>query len=186
MRKGFETHIQDLTQLLKDTQLKWEKEVHLKEAFHKYHMAPKKMRRVKEELDSLHGLKQEHEKLVSDIIHWSGEITFHKDVAADAQAHTREMEWQTVMWKDRLTQMMDYTNNIISIFPKKVQEAFQEMTIENTHPTVFRFVQFCKSMGKQIDEELEDMQRKRARRGPWSASSLAVIYFLVISCFPQM
>lgn len=78
-RKGFEARIQDLTQLLKETQLRCEKEVHLKEeALRKHHVTPSKVRRMQEELDGLRGLKQEHEKLVSDNIYWNGEFSNSK------------------------------------------------------------------------------------------------------------
>lgn len=60
--------------------------------------------------------------------------------------------------------MMDYINETIGEFPKKVLEALHHMTIENTHDKIFKFVIFCKSMRKRIGEELEDLQRKKPRR----------------------
>lgn len=62
--------------------------------------------------------------------------------------------------------MMDYFNSLIEEFPKIIQEAFESMTMENTNHVVFHFVIFCKNVSKRIGEELEDLQRKRERRGP--------------------
>lgn len=74
------------------------------------------------------------------------------------------MEQRASTWEEHFTRMMDYTNEVIGEFPRKVQDAFQDMTLENTHVTVFRFVLFCKGMGKRIGEEFDDLQRKRSIR----------------------
>lgn len=70
------------------------------------------------------------------------------------------------MWHDRLTKMMDYSNSLIEEFTKMIQEAFESMTMENTHQVVFHIVLFCKHISKKIGDEQEDLQRKRERRGP--------------------
>lgn len=158
MRKGYEARVQDLTPLLKEDQAKIKKEIHLKEkAFRKYHCVSTDWTRMQEELESLQRLKEEHDTLVSDIIYWNGEIQHYKDVAKEDHDQAREYKQQSEIWHNRFTKMMDYTNNLIGEFPKKVQEAFESMTVENTHPTVFHFVFFCKHMGKRIGEELEDI-----------------------------
>lgn len=165
LRKWLEGRIQELTQLLKESQLRGNKEARLKEeALHRHFSNPRRVRKMQEELDSLRGLKEEHEKLVSDNIYWNGEFTVPRDAVKEAQAYAHDIEQQAGAWKDRLTKMMDYTNEVLGEFPRRVQEAFQEMTLENTHDTVFKFVLFCKSMGQRIGEEFEELRRKRPHR----------------------
>lgn len=143
LRKGLEGRIQELTQLLKDSQLQGDKEAHLKEdALQRHHSNPSKIKKMKEEIDSLRGLRQEHEKLVSDSIYWSREFTVLKDAAQDAKAYAREMEQHTTTWNEHLTKMMDYTNEFIGEFSRRVQEVFRDMTLENMHLIVFHFVLF--------------------------------------------
>lgn len=74
------------------------------------------------------------------------------------------MEQHAKEWKNCLTQVMEYIHDVMGEFPRKVQEAFQEMTLENTHGAVFKFVLFCKSMGQRFGEELEELRRKRPRK----------------------
>lgn len=72
---------------------------------------------MQEELDNQWGLKEEHEKLVSDSIYWSGEISVLKDAFEEARAHTHEMEQHAKEWKNRLTQMMEYIHDVMGEFP---------------------------------------------------------------------
>lgn len=125
-----------------------------------------KIRKMQEELDSLWGLKEEHEKLVSDSIYWSGEIAVLKDAYEEARAQAHDLDQQVESWKNRFNQMMEYIHDVMGEFPNKVQEAFQEMSLENTHAVVFKFVLFCKSMGQRIHDELQELRKKRPRRGP--------------------
>ena len=70
LRKGLEGRIQELTQLLKESQIRADKEDHLKEeALRRQPSNSSKVKKMQEELDSLWGLKEEHEKLVSDSIY---------------------------------------------------------------------------------------------------------------------
>lgn len=70
LRKGLEGRIKELTQLLKESQLHGDKEACLKEeVLRRHHSNPNKIRKMQEELDSLCGLKQEHEKILSDSIY---------------------------------------------------------------------------------------------------------------------
>lgn len=85
MRKGYKVCIQDLTQLLKESQAKIYKEIHIKEeTFRKYNCAPTDWRRVQEELESLQRLKEEHDTLVSDSIYRNREIQHYKDMVEEA------------------------------------------------------------------------------------------------------
>lgn len=97
-----------MTQLIKESQIRGDKEALLKEeALRRHHSNPNKIRKMLEELDSLRGLKQEHEKLLSDSIYWSGEFAVLKDVVEDVKAYACDMEQQVVTWEEHLTRMMD-------------------------------------------------------------------------------
>lgn len=90
MRKGFEGRILELTQLLKESQLRGDLEAQLKEdALRKCCSIPQ---RVKEELDNYQVLKLEQEKLLSDNIYWSGKFAVLKDATNDTKAYAKDMQ----------------------------------------------------------------------------------------------
>lgn len=160
-KKGFEPRILELTRCLKESQLRGDHEVNLKEeALRKNRSIPQ---RVKRDLAAYEELKIEHDNLVSDSIYWSGEFAVLKNIADDANAHAEEMQAQNKISEEKLSKMMDYISSTIGEFPRKVTEAWQYMTEANTHAKVFQFVMFCTTMGKRIGHEIEELQRKKPR-----------------------
>ena len=120
--------------------------------------------RVKKDLLAYEELKLEHEKLMSASNYWSEEFAILKNAADEAKACADYMENHAKNTNERLSQIMDYISSTIGEFPKRIDEVWYHMTDKNTHEKVFQFVMFCTTMGKRIGLELEDLQRKKARR----------------------
>lgn len=100
-----------------------------------------------------------------------------KDATEDSKSYARQIEQHAATWKDLLTKMMDYTNEFIGEFPRRVKEAFRDMTLENTHETVFRFVLLCKGWAWELVNNLKIYRGK----GPTKDLDLVILACIINS-----
>lgn len=62
-------------------------------------------------------------------------------------------------WFIKCEEVVKLANCLIHIFSPRLKDAFEEMTYENTPPTIFHFILLCRYMVKDLIEELADMKK---------------------------